>query len=398
MHEAFILLGACITGCFLGILTGLAPGIHVNTLLPFIALLPVSGRIGASLIFSLAVTHTFLDFVPSTLFGVCDTETALSVLPAHRLLLSGRGYEALRLTVVGSLGALLISCILVVPMVWLIPVLCRTIQPFLGYVLLFFVAFMVVCEKSFKRILMACGVFLLSGVYGYIVFSTPFVSEDLELFPVFCGLFGLSTLLLSLRNESELPLQSLDSHIFLKKCQILLSIAKGAAAGILVSLFPGIGPAHATAVISVKSTPRQFLVAASGVNTANTVYALVALYTVGKARSGAVLAIQNVLDVDWRTLLLLLSCSLVAAGISSVAALHIGTAILKILPQINYQKLMASTCVAVTFMVWVITGGTGLIIMAVGCCIGFLPPLMGIRRSHCMGVLLFPILLYYIFL
>jgi len=34
--------------------------------------------------------------------------------------------------------------------------------------------------------------------------------------------------------------------------------------------------------------------------------------------------------------------------------------------------------------------------MFVGFCIGLIPPLVGIKRTHSMGVLMFPIILYFL--
>ncbi len=387
---------AVLCGLLLGIITGLTPGVHVNTLLPFMVVLPVTGTVGAALIFSLAVTHTILDFIPSTLFGIPDTDTALSVLPAHQLLLAGRGYEAIKLTVMGSLGAFMVSCILVLPMVQVIPVLYKTVYPYMGYVLFFFIFFIIVSEKSLKKIVCAFLIFLGSGLYGSIVLSAPLVSEDVVLFPVFCGLFGISTLLISLKSRNGLPLQNIDSRVHVTSGEIVVNVFKGAGAGILVSLFPGVGPAHATAVMSVKSSPRQFLIAVSGVNTANAVYTLIGLYTIGKARSGAVAAIRDLVQVDKETLLMLLPCGLLAAGIASVAALYIARTLLELVTHVPYRNLMGATCVILVITVWVITGFLGVLVMAVGCCIGILPVLTGVRRTHCMGVLLFPIFLYYL--
>ncbi len=396
MNEVLTLLGACAAGCALGVVTGLVPGVHVNTVLPFMGFFSGSGRVGAALIFSLAVTHTFLDFIPSTLFGVPDGDTALSVLPAHQLLLEGRGYEAVKLTVMGSLGALMVSGALVLPMVYCIPFLYNTVHPYIGYILLLVVGFIILSERSLKSIGWACIIFSISGAYGYIVLSNPLVAEDFILFPVFSGLFGLSTLLISLRGHSELPLQPLDSRIHLRPYQVVTNILKGAAAGIMVSLFPGVCPAHATAVMSVQSSPRQFLVAVSGVNTANAVYALIGLYTIGKARSGAVLAIQDLIHLDFPTVLSLLACGLVAAGVASITALCIAQILLKVIHSIRYKHLMGFTCSILIIFVWITTGCRGLLVMGVGCCIGLLPLLVGVRRSHCMGVLLFPVLLYYL--
>jgi putative membrane protein len=206
----------------------------------------------------------------------------------------------------------------------------------------------------------------------------------------------LSTFYISLRDGSEPPPQSIDSKIHLKTARILLNVLRGALAGVAVSLFPGICPAHATAVLSVRSSPREFLVAVSGVNTANAVYALIGLYTVGKARSGAVIAIQDLIHLDVKTMVILLSCGLIAAGFASVAALILARKILKVLPRINYKALMGFISCFLVLMVWLITGLTGILVMIVGFCIGLFPIIMEVHRSHCMGVLLFPALLYYI--
>ncbi len=390
------LVGASCAGWLIGVATGLAPGIHVNTLLPFLVLLPVPGEMGAAVIFSVAITHIFLDFIPSTVFGVPDSDTALVVLPAHRLLLAGRGYEAIKLTVIGSLGAFAVSCLAVFPMIRILPLLYRNLSPFLGYILLLFVFFIIVSEKSPRKIFFSCVVFLISGVYGCIVLSSPLVSEDAVLFPVFCGLFGLSTLSLSMKGRTELPEQIIDSKIHLSWYETVSSILKGVTAGIFVSLFPGVGPAHATAVLSVRSSPRQFLVAVSGVNTANCVYALIGLYTFGKARSGVVVALEKLVHIDGKILFTLLSCGLLAAGLASVTALYLARKILEWVPRVNYTYLAGSTCTVLAVSVGIVTGVPGLLILAVGVCIGILPPLLGVRRTHLMGVLLLPILLYYI--
>ncbi|MBU7045597.1 MAG: tripartite tricarboxylate transporter permease [Theionarchaea archaeon] len=395
MNEFLLLISACVLGFLLGIITGLTPGIHVNTLLPFMTVLPVSGLHGAVVVFCLAITHTFLDFIPSTIFGIPDEDTALSILPAHQLLLAGKGYEAIKLTVIGSLGAFIISLMLVLPLISIIPMVYRISYSYMGFILLLLVFFLIISEKSPKKILSASMVFLLSSTYGYILLSSPLLSEDV-LFPIFCGLFGISTLSISMKNQREVPFQSLDSKIRLKHYEVLINILKGGIAGILVSLLPGIGPAHATAVISVQTSPRRFLVAVSGVNTANAVYALVVLYTVQKCRSGAVIAIEKLIHLDASSLIMLLLCGLMAAGISSVAALCLARIFLKALPSLNYRALMVSTCGIMVIFVWVITGVTGLLVMAVGCCIGILPVFLGVRRSHCMGVLLFPVIHYYL--
>ena len=107
-------------GVSLGTVTGLIPGIHVNTMIPFFYILNPSFET-CIVIVALMVTHTFLDFIPSTLLGIPDETTALTVLPAHRMLLEGRGLEAIKLTAVGSLGSMLVSFLIFYPVYIVMP-------------------------------------------------------------------------------------------------------------------------------------------------------------------------------------------------------------------------------------------------------------------------------------
>ena len=104
----FQILIAVFLGCCAGIVTGLIPGIHIN--LVSLILVSVSGYfLGVTsplvlgvFIISMSVVHTFLDVIPSIFFGAPDPDTALMVLPGHKLLLQGNGLEAVKLEMIGS--------------------------------------------------------------------------------------------------------------------------------------------------------------------------------------------------------------------------------------------------------------------------------------------------------
>ena len=122
-------------GCGFGIFTGLIPGIHVNnvahmvlvsqTLIISLATMLFGWAdpetkdiliIISSLIIGTVVTHTFLDFIPSVFLGAPDGDTALSVLPGHRMLMEGRGFEAVKCSATGSFGAMIFALILLIPL------------------------------------------------------------------------------------------------------------------------------------------------------------------------------------------------------------------------------------------------------------------------------------------
>ncbi|MBU7033416.1 MAG: tripartite tricarboxylate transporter permease, partial [Theionarchaea archaeon] len=355
-----------------------------------------TGEYGAVFIFSLVITHTFVDFIPSTLFGVPDDETVLSILPAHRLLLGGRGYEAVKLTVIGGLGAFICSCIFFFPLFSFLSNLFLKLSPYIGYLILVSVIYIILFEKTWKKISFALLIFFLSGSYGYIVLSGHLLPEDRALFPVFSGLFGLPNLLLSMKTCTSIPFQVIDGKVHVKMPSLICSILKGGAAGMIVSLFPGIGPSHASALLSVRSSSRQFLISVSGVNTANAVFGLAVLYALGKSRSGALMAIRSITDCNAHTVGILLSSGCIACGVAALSTLALARIIIKIVLMINYRYVSMISCGLITVTVGLMTGVIGFLILGIGCCIGLLPVFMGIRRIHCMGVLLFPILIYYI--
>ena len=111
-----LVLSAGVIGAAIGTFTGMVPGIHVNTLAAMmLAAYPaiedaMSGMtepeyvpvLVSCCIMSASAVHSFVDFVPSAFIGAPDADEALSVLPAHRLLLQGEGMVAVRAAAVGS--------------------------------------------------------------------------------------------------------------------------------------------------------------------------------------------------------------------------------------------------------------------------------------------------------
>ena len=211
---------ATLLGIGAGIVTGLMPGIHVNlvsaTLLStsafFLGFTDVTTL--AVFIISMAVIHTFLDVIPSIYLGAPEADTVMGVLPGHRMLLQGRGYEAIKLTVIGSFGSL-IAVLLATPLLLVVMRAAQPVlEPWIGWILLAVVVVMTLREK--KRLL-AAFLFLLSGALGIVVLN---LGVTQPLFPLLSGLFGLSTMLISLNQKVNIPPQQIRAELPLQKRQL----------------------------------------------------------------------------------------------------------------------------------------------------------------------------------
>jgi len=441
-----LILIFCTLGVLTGVITGLLPGLHVNNIA--LILLSLSGTIISSLSFlfdfginiefililmcvyiiSTAICHTFIGIIPSTFLGAPDEDKALSVLPAHSLLLEGKGYEAVSLSAVGSYGAILFCFALFYPLRFIIgdPLFFYdTLKEILLFVLLAVSILMIATEKSkindFGRtgiipsimgILFAAIVFFISGFFGIIIFNvtvySPIGLNSSILFPALAGLFGTPTLLMSLMTKPKIPDQIIDEPVLNKKAKIssFYSVATGSLSGIFVAIIPGITSSIGTILSLIargESDKRQTIITLSAVNTACAFFVFIIMFIILKGRSGAALAVMDLVSVSvWKSLFLpeslvyFLIAILFSGFFSFFLTIRIGRLFARNFRRIPYFLLIKLTIFLICFLVFVFTGVVGLVVFFVGTLVGLLPILWGVRRSHCMGVLIVPIILYFI--
>jgi putative membrane protein len=384
----FILLGI-----LLGTITGLTPGIHINLLsvlllsvLPLFKITPLHSSV---VIVSMAVTHTFLDTIPSTFLGVAEEDTALALLPSHKLLLEGKGYEAVMLTVVGSLGGL-IFVILLSPLTLIItPIVYSFLQEHIG-ILLIVISLILILRESNR--FWAIVLFFLSGLLGIAVFDLP-ITEPL--FPLFSGLFGVSMLLMSVYNKVAIPKQEVckidTTHSF-------RSIIVATFIGSFASFMPGLGPAQAATLSSYIITIKEkaYLILIGSLSTANMIFSFVTLYTIDKARNGAVIAVSELFSITGKDFVILLCVSLLVGGIATILAIYITKVFSKVIVRINYPFLCWTIIIFIVVSVFVISSWVGLVVLFVSCALGIIPAVKKVSRSHMMGCILLPVILYFV--
>ncbi len=397
----FEIITAIILGCLMGVVTGLTPGLHINLvalilfsvspfLLGYINVIAV-----ASFIIAMSITHTFTDFISATYLGAPSDDTALAVMPAHRLLLQGMGHEAIRLATIGSLLCLIFTITLAPLLILIVPIIFSSLKNYVGWILLAVIVFMILREETKDKKFWAFAVVMLSGILGLVVFNIPNLKDPL--LPMLSGLFGVSVLFLSLSQKVVLPIQRTTEMIKIKVKDIGKAISSGVFSGSLVSIFPGLGPAQA-AVISgqffKKTDTNTYLILVGGINTVSMILSLITLFTIEKARNGSIIVVQQLMQtIDMNTLILFLSVALIAGGIATFFTMYVSRIFSKIMNRVNYSILSVLIISFIGIMVLYFSGFIGLLILISATAIGLIPNIVDISRSNSMACLLVPIIL-----
>ena len=395
------ILIAVALGITAGIFTGLIPGIHINLisvlLLSFSPILLQYTNIISlcCFIIAMSVTHSFLDSIPSIFLGAPDSDMALGVLPGHRYLLKGLGLTAVKLTIVGSFGALLLSILFFPLLIPLVKFGYPLIEGYIGLILIAVVVFMIMRDR--KRI-WAFFVFLTAGVLGLIVLNMP--NFENPLFPLFSGLFGISTLIISLQNNESIPKQMKKQYVRVKTSRVFKALFSGGFSGFITAVMPGLG-ASTAAVISMQITKNLkedgFMILMGSINTFNFILSMVTLYVLDKARNGSIIVIQKLVDAITISHIVIFLCAVLIAGSLSVfLALILAKAFSKIVSVVSYRKMVFSVIFLISSLVLVLTGPLGLLILIISTAVGIIPPTVNISRTHAMGCLLLPVILYFI--
>jgi len=404
MADVFGILLALLFGCLAGIVTGLTPGIHVNTVaalvlagLPFLSTHFSLIALGVFLV-TMVIVHTFLDFIPSIFLGAPDEgETALSVLPGHKLLLEGQGYKALKLTVVGAIGAFLVGLVALPLFFILVKYGYQYLSLFIAPIIIIFSAFFILTEKKLKQKIWALLVFLLSGVLGLLVLNTLPIQEPL--FPLLAGLFGISTLVISMFSHTKIVEQKIDKTVSIGGKQNLWNYIKANICCAIMSVLPALGGAQATILaqaLSKKKSGEDFLVMVGGINVVSSLFVLSTLYLLGKARTGVIAVMKQFLELDFSGFSILLAASIAAVGISIILTLYLGRFFANRISKVNYRKLSLVIIAFICILIALFSGPAGLFVLSISTAIGLIAPRVGIKRIHAMGSLAFPTFINFI--
>ena len=270
-------------------------------------------------------------------------------------------------------------------------------------------------KRSTLAPLFALVLFLASGWLGFLAMNAQLPLSDLcpgmrqsVLFPLLTGLFGFPSLLLSLRSR-PVPHQEDGGDASVSFSDGL----KGTFAGFLAGWLPGISSTTGTVIASLFSkrgdpdrveSAKRFIVMVSAVGTSSAVFSLIALATLEKGRTGALLTVMQVLGLEGlgavasplsADFLVLLLATLVGAVLGYFAVLRLGALIARKLSGVNLLPLNLVVLAFILILVMLFNGISGLILLVGASALGLLPPLLGIGRVHLTGSMLLPLILFY---
>ncbi len=393
------LLISCLLGILFGTFTGLIPGVHVNNLAVWTLVLSISlpgldPLLLAVFLVSAAVTHSFVDFIPSIFFAAPEDSTALAVLPGHRFLLKGYGVEALMLTAYSGVFALLISILMLPIMMKLIPVIYLSAKKFIPCLLLATLLFMISLERNKGK---AALIVALSSLLGIVAFQLN-LSAVQVFTSMLTGLFGISVMVISYKANTKIPKQRKVTGLEIKK--LLQGSVLGVVGGIMAGVLPALGTAQSTIIVTrlsrVKSN-RVFISTIGAMNTIASVFSVLSIYLIGYARSGVAVALDQIIRIaSTKQVMFFTLLSMLAGCAAAFITIKLGRLAAVRLERATSKKLILSVMFFLVMFVYYLSSILGVLLMIASTILGLLPHRYHVKKSLLMSSLMVPTMLIYL--
>ncbi len=372
-------LAFCLLGIGMGLALGFLPAMHVNNFLPFFALLSLTSPQFFLFVIAMSIAYVFSSFFPSILLGVPNEDTALNVLPGHRMVLEGNAYSAIMISLSAGLFVTLLSLPFLIFFLSALTIVYGALQKIIPYILIVIVIFMFFSDKKASII-----VLILSSILGFLTFDFNL------LLPLLTGFFGMSTILSAYSGQSKIPPQTLkfNSRMTMYDLSIVSFMSS-----FLSSVF-GFIPAISSAIVGTigsyvrKLSSEEFLALLSGTNVNYMAYSFFALLLLHKTRSGSAVLLSQFLQNE--SIFFVLGIVLFSSALSFLVCAKLAKPIIRLYCRIDYRK---ACLLSITLMVLVnalLTGVLGVLILFASTSIGLLSNGLGVKRINCMAALIVP--------
>jgi putative membrane protein len=374
-------LAAIVIGLFLGILSGLVPGIHPNFVVSVVDKLGIDSDTLSLILVSMYSASLVFSFIPSIFFGIPE-DTVVSALAGQRLALRGRGVAALQTMALSALAAsLMASAIFFLSLDFyggIYPMISRHVK----YLLLASAVLLLIRSRNPK---LAVAVFMAAGILGKVTLDSDLADPFL---PLFSGMFAISSIMSSgsgtLPRQEEEPLW-MDFPKF---------SALGVALGLVANLLPAIGsPAQIAAIASifVPLESLQYLATISSISASQAIFSLSSAASIGKGRNGVTAWVAENITIQ-NNLGILVAGFLISMAASALIVYFCRKKIAEA-AELDFSaiaKIIAAYIFAVTF---IIDGFWGVAVLLAGSLLGLITIRLGAGRINLMGSIILPTLM-----
>ncbi len=371
-----------VAGLFCGLLSGLLPGLHSNTIISVLASLGMDEHALAVMIVSLYPAHLVTSFIPSIFFGIPESSTVVAVLPGQRMVLRGRGIVALKTVLLSCIIAAFFSVALFYLSLDIFPLAYGAIRAHMKYILL---GISIVLLSRSRKPELALLIFLLSGMLGHYSLNSGMYDPFL---PLFSGMFAMAAILNY--KGSTIPEQEDDNIGF----GFVKFTALGVFLGMLADMIPGVGsPSQVAtfATIFLAMNTASYLATISSISVSQGIFSFSTAASIGKARVGATAWLSKFISID-ENLFFLVSVFILSMAVAVFAIYAFRSRIGK-LASLDFSRMniiLAAYLVAITFL---LNGALGLAVLTVGSVLGWATIRIGVERINLMGAIIVPTLL-----
>lgn len=383
-------------GSFFGWIIGIFPGFHINNFLPYLVSFSLNPEFLSILIISVAISQTIFSFLPAILLGAPNEENAFSILAGHKLLKEGKGLIAIKYALLGNLFGLLFSLILILILFNLFLPLKNILNKFIHYILVFFLSWMILSERTKKRMVYSLIIISLSGALGYLTLNLYSIPKNYSVFFLLIGFFSLSNLVLSIIQRTNLPKQTLKDFKLDYK-NILKCSFFGSLAGIIVGIVPAVSISEVVSFFYYSNfSSLNFLTSLGSVSISNDIFSILSLYLIGNPRSGSSVALQQILpEIKFYQFILFISSIIISASISLIACFKISKYFLIFIEKVGYRKMNLFALILISSSILFLLNFIGILISIISMLIGILCIRLGIKRSNCMASLIIPSIIFF---
>jgi putative membrane protein len=413
---------AAIFGALAGGFAGCIPALHIYNLLGAIMLLTgglLSGTIPMewvdAFITGMIIGWVIVNSLPAILLSSPDESALFTVLPGHRYLMEGRGYDAVLLTAAGASGgiAALLLGSAVAP--YLLPPIHTTLAPHYHWIIWTVIAFMLLSEwpqgrtaalppidrflSGTRNATMGFLAFVLSGLLGFILLYRPSLvsaSPGQTLMPAFAGLFAVPWLVMNLVSRTRPPPQHSTARLQMTSREILHGVVSGTMGGAFAAFIPvvsgGIGgllAGHATTL----REERAFLISQGASKVVYYAGAILLWFVPGLhlARGGGAAFLRSLHAPLPSSYGLIVAVIALSTATALLALPFFSRNLIQIINRIGHRTVSWIALVLILLVVATMTGPCGWFVMTIATGIGLIPPLFGARRMNGLGIILLPL-------